>query len=54
MKGIEKLMRWAKPYTLLFIIIVIFTVLNPLTYSYIPQFIRYVINVVLEDNSVEG
>ncbi len=31
-----------------------FTVLNPLTYSYIPQFIRYVINVVLEDNSVEG
>lgn len=54
MKGIKKLMRWAKPYTLLFIIIVIFTVLNPLTYSYIPQFIRYVINVVLEDNSVEG
>ena len=54
MKGIKKLMRWAKPYTFLFIIIVIFTVLNPLTYSYIPQFIRYVINVVLEDNSVEG
>lgn len=54
MKGIKKLMRWAKPYTLLFIIIAIFTVLNPLTYSYIPQFIRYVINVVLEDNSVEG
>ena len=54
MTGIKKLMSWAKPYAFLFIIVIVLTILNPLTYSYIPQFIRYVINVVLEDGSVEG
>lgn len=54
MKGIKKLLSWAKPYWFLFIIIIALTVLNPLTYSYIPQFIKYVIDVVLENDSVEG
>lgn len=53
MKGIKKLMKWAKPYWFLFVLVIVLTVLNPLTYSYIPQFIKYVI-ALLENDSVEG
>lgn len=54
MKGIRNLMKWAKPYIGLMLIVIILTIVNPLTYSYIPQFIKYVIDVVLVDGTVEG
>ena len=54
MKGIRNLMKWAKPYIGLMLIVIVLTIVNPLTYSYIPQFIKYVIDVVLVDGTVEG
>lgn len=44
MKGIIK---WAKPYKGLLLLVLFFTVINPLTYSFVPQFIRYIVNVIL-------
>lgn len=54
MKGIKNLTRWAKPFILMLIIVILLTIINPLTYSYVPQFIKYVIDVVLVDEPIEG
>lgn len=54
MNGIKSLMKWAKPYKWLLIFIVILTILIPITYSYVPQFIRYVINDILEYSENSG
>lgn len=49
MKGINKLIRWAKPYGFLMVFVILFTILAPITYSYVPQFIKYVIDVILKN-----
>ena len=54
MKGIKNLTRWAIPFIPLLIIVILLTVINPLTYSYVPQFIKYVIDVILVDEPIEG
>src|SRR5690554_3248387 len=44
----RKLFRWANPYKFLIIMILLITILVPLTYSYIPQFIKYVVDIIFE------
>jgi len=44
-------MRWAGPYKVLIFFIIVLSVLNPLLYSFIPQFIRYVVDVIFESSS---
>ncbi len=39
-------MKWAKPYAWLLFFIIFTTVINPLLYSYVPQFIKYVVDVI--------
>lgn len=43
-----KLFKWAKPYKLIIFLILLLTVLAPLTYSYIPQFIKYVVDIIFK------
>jgi len=45
-KGFTNLVKWAKPYAWLVVFIILTTVLNPLLYSYVPQFIKYVVDVI--------
>ncbi|HBP26154.1 MAG TPA: ABC transporter ATP-binding protein [Acholeplasmatales bacterium] len=45
-KGFRNLMKWAKPYAWLLFFIIFTTVINPLLYSYVPQFIKYVVDVI--------
>ena len=47
-------MKWAKPYKWLLVFIIILTILIPITYSYVPQFIRYVVNEILEYSETNG
>lgn len=54
MKGIKNLMKWAKPFIWLLVLVIILTIINPLTYSYVPQFIKYVIDIVLVNEPIEG
>ena len=46
---LTKLFKWLKPYKLLICLALIFSIVNPLTYSYVPQFIKFVIDVVLKE-----
>ncbi len=46
----KKLLKWSKPYPVLIVLIVAFTIIAPITYSYVPQFIKYVIDIVLGMN----
>ena len=43
----KSLFKWSKPHILIIIIIMILTVVVPVTYSYVPQFIKYVFDFVL-------
>jgi ATP-binding cassette subfamily B protein len=52
-KGSRNLMKWAKPYAWLLFFIIFTTVINPLLYSYVPQFIKYVVDVIF-GNLTEG
>ena len=45
-----KLFRWAKPYKFLLTVILILSLIIPITYSYVPQFIKYVVDIVFERN----
>jgi len=45
-RGFRNLFKWAKPYVLLIIIIFTFTIINPFLYSFVPQFIKYVVDVI--------
>ncbi len=55
MKGIRNLTRWARPFIPFLIVVIALTIINPLTYSYVPQFIKYVVDVVLVDEeTIEG
>lgn len=44
----KKLLKWAKPFIFLLLIICLLTIIVPVTYSYVPQFIKYVFDNVLE------
>lgn len=50
-KGISNLMKWAGPYLLLVTFILMLSVINPFLYSFIPQFIKYVVDVILRRSS---
>ena len=50
-KGLENLMKWAKPYALLITFIIGFSIINPTLYTFIPQFIKYVVDVILKSSS---
>lgn len=52
-KGLNNLFKWAKPYVLLVLVILTFSVVNPVLYSFVPQFIKYVVDFILK-NSSEG
>ena len=54
MKGIRNLFKWSKPFIGFLIVVILLTIINPLTYSYVPQFIKYIIDIVLEDQPIEG
>lgn len=45
----KKLFKWSKPYALLIFFVLLLTIVVPFTYSYVPQFIKYVIDVVLSN-----
>ena len=51
MRGFKKLIKWSKPYLLLLLVVILLTIINPLTYSFVPQFIKYVVDVILGGNS---
>lgn len=53
MKSLKNLLSWAKPFSGLIVVIIALTILSPLTYSYVPQFIKYIIDVCLS-SSQEG
>jgi len=46
MKGI---LKWIRPHIILVLIIIAATIIIPVTYSYVPQFIKYVIDIVFKD-----
>lgn len=48
--NLSKLFKWAKPHLLLLVLIMIITIVVPVTYSYVPQFIKYVFDCVLDPN----
>ena len=47
---IKSLFKWSKPHIFIMIIIMILTIVVPVTYSYVPQFIKYVFDYVLLPN----
>mgnify|MGYP003288666702 CR=1 FL=1 len=49
MKNARKLFKWLKPSFYLFLIVSLLSVLLPFTYSYVPQFIKYVFDHVLSN-----
>jgi len=53
-KGLRNLFKWAKPHLPELIAILFFSVLNPLLYSFVPQFIKYIVDVIFEGNLTEG
>ena len=49
MKKVMVLFKWLKPYIPLFIVVSLFQIILPLTYSYVPQFVKYVFDHILAD-----
>lgn len=54
MKNVKVLLKWVKPYIPLFIFISLLSIILPLTNSYIPQFIRYVFNLLGKENTTRN
>ena len=54
MKKIKQLLKWLKPYLPLFIVVSIFQIILPLTYSYVPQFIKYVFDYILDHTNASN
>ncbi len=50
----KNLLRWAKPFIPLLILICIITIVVPVTYSYVPQFTKYVFDYVLGDKTADN
>ena len=49
MKKIKLLLKWLKPYMPLYLVVSLFQIILPLTYSYVPQFIKYIFDYVLSN-----
>ena len=47
----KNLLKWAKPFILLLVLICIITIVIPVTYSYVPQFTKYVFDYILGDKT---
>lgn len=47
----KNLLKWAKPFIFLLILICIITIVIPVTYSYVPQFTKYVFDYILGDKT---
>ena len=45
--NVKSLFKWAKPHIFIMIVIMLLTIIIPVTYSYVPQFIKYVFDYVL-------
>lgn len=43
----KALFKWSKPHIFIMIIIMLLTIIVPVTYSYVPQFVKYVFDCVL-------
>ena len=54
MKKIKVLLKWLKPYIPLFIVVSMFQIILPLTYSYVPQFIKYVFDYILDNTDASN
>lgn len=50
----KNLLKWAKPFIFLLILICVLTIVVPVTYSYVPQFTKYVFDYVLGDQTAEN
>ncbi len=46
----KKLFRWIAPYIPLFLLVLFLTIITPITYSFVPQFFKYVIDIILGQN----
>ena len=49
MKKVKLLLKWMVPYIPLFIVVSLFQIILPLTYSYVPQFVKYVFDYILDN-----
>ena len=47
-----KLMKWVKKYWVLVVLIALLTIFTPITYSYVPQFIKYLMDVILGSSEI--
>lgn len=50
MKKVKLLLKWLKSYWPLFVVVALFQIILPLTYSYVPMFIKYVFDDILSNN----
>ena len=46
----KALFKWSKPHILLMIVILLLTIIIPVTYSYVPQFVKYIFDYILLPN----
>ncbi len=47
---VQSLFKWSKKHIFIMIIIMILTIIIPVTYSYVPQFIKYIFDYILLPN----
>jgi ATP-binding cassette subfamily B protein len=53
-KGSNNLMKWSKPYAGLVLLIIFLSLLSPFLYSFVPQFIKYVVDFIFDGGLAEG
>lgn len=46
----KKLFKWVKPYPMLLLTAIVLSIIVPITYTFVPQFIKYVFDYVLDSN----
>ena len=49
-KKMKKLFKWVKPYPMLLLTAIVLSIIVPVTYTFVPQFIKYVFDYVLDSN----
>ena len=54
MKKLRKLFKWSKRYILLLLAVIAFQILIPFSYSYVPQFTKYIFDYVLDNTGKEN
>ncbi|HHX01000.1 MAG TPA: ABC transporter ATP-binding protein [Acholeplasmataceae bacterium] len=50
-KGMRDLFKWAAPHIHLVLVVLFISIINPTLYSFVPQFIRYVVDFILKGSS---